>query len=191
MCKFCDALIGELKCLYNKVSLVILHRRIGGYHRHADYKESSHAGDFKSSLRGYIDDVVVSEIKPPPKIKFTVDSIIPKIPEANKYEYETHHECAHHYINPNHVGDLSKYFKERRKAYELQPSIKTKLEHSVWEHINASIHSAHKGDKRSAKMHADIANSAFKEVAHYISEAEYAEFSKKVTERLQGLNATH
>lgn len=190
MANFLEALIREIEKLYRCVTLKILHKRIGAYHRHENYSEKSHAGDIKSSLLGYIDNVVVTE-KPPPKVKFSVDSIIPKFPVPNKYQYEKHQGCGPHVVHNKYAGDLSKYFKSREKAYELEPGIKYKLEHSVWDHINASIQCAHKGDNRNAKMHADIANSAFKEVAHYIPEDEYAEFSKKVTERMETLAAAH
>ena len=190
MANLFEALIREIQKLYHCVTLKILHKRIGDYHRHENYSEKSHAGDIKSSLVDYIDNVVVSE-KPPPKVKFTVDSIIPKFPVPNKYGYEKHHGCGTHVVHNKYAGDLSKYFKSREKAYELVPGIKDKLEHSVWEHINASIQCAHKGDNRNAKMHAEIANTAFKEVAHYIPEDEYTRFSEKVTERMGALNATH
>jgi len=187
---FIEKLIREIERLYQMAALAILHKRVGDYRLHVDHLESPHAGDIKSPLLNYIDSVVVSA-KPAPKKTFTVDSFIPKQPEPDKYHYEKHHADARRVNNYKHVGDLSKYFKSRRKAYELQPGIKTKLEHSVWEHINAAIHSAHKGDSRSAKMHVDIANSAFKEVAHFIPEAEYAEFTKKVNERMNDLTSVH
>ena len=183
---FYDSLIQEIKELYNKASLAILHKRISDYHRHTDYSEHAHAGDIKSLLITYIDKIPASTTASQ-ETKFSADSIIPKEPVVDKYLYERHETDTRHVVSHKYVGDLSKYFKSRRKAYDLQPGIKDKLEHSVWEHINASIQSAYKGDLKNSQMHADIANSAFKEVAHYMSVAEYNDFSKKVTVRMTAL----
>ena len=184
MDSFYNAIIGEIRKLYNKVSLVLLHKRIGDYHQYADSNEGGSIDDVKSTLLEYVDDIA-SHTKPAPKVEFSVDSIIAKQPVANTNHYEKHSEEKHYIIDHKYTKDLSRYFKSRRNAYELDSGIKGKLEHSVWEHINASIQSAHKGDRRSAKMHIDIAITAFKEVEHYMTEECFSDFSIKVNERLE------
>ena len=153
MTSFYDLLIGEIKELYKKASLAILHKRISDYHRHADYSEHAHAGDIKSLLITYIDKIPVNK-DTSQETKFSADSIIPKEPVVDKYQYERRETDTTHVVSNKYVGDLSKYFKSRKKAYELQPGIKDKLKHSVWEHINASIQCAYKGNLKNAQMHA-------------------------------------
>ena len=186
MTSFYDSLIREIKSLYSIISLAILHKRISDYHSHTDYSEHAHAGDIKSLLITYIDKIPVSTAASQ-QAKFSADGVIQKEPVVDKYLYESHETDTARFVSHKYVGDLSKYFKSRRKVYELQPGIKDKLEHSVWEHINASIQCAYRGNIKNAQMHADIANSAFKEVAHYMSVAEYNDFSKKVTVRMTAL----
>ena len=188
MSGFYSALVNEVRRLYELVVLSILHKRINDYHQHSDYVASPHAGEIKSALLSYIDNVPVID-SPSKKTIFNAASIIPAHPEPDKYLKEAYPTDTHRVNNYKHVGDLSKYFKSRRKAYELMPGIKDKLKLSVWEHINASIRCAHKGDKRNAKMHIDIANSAFKEVSHYLPEQQYAEFSEKVNQHLNALKS--
>ncbi len=59
-----------------------------------------------------------------------------------------------------------------------------KLKHSIWEHIHASIRHARLGDARVAKMHADIANSAYRELAHYVSNEDHNELALEIENQL-------
>ena len=161
------ALINGLEKLYIKVSLKLLHRRINSYHsRTSDAKRQYHDG-IKTPLSQFIEatvtqatssnhtdhnyDHLAKERKPQPQ---------PNHPEKSQYNQ----------LNRERIDELSKYFKERTKGSETHPSIREKLEHSVWEHIHATVRCARQGDKRNAKMHLNIAHTACKELGHYMDD---------------------
>jgi len=48
-----------------------------------------------------------------------------------------------------------------------------KLKDSTWSHIHTALLHARQGDVSNAKLHADIANDALKEAAHYMTEEDY------------------
>ena len=99
-----------------------------------------------------------------------------------------HHPAAqhtgHHELSRERIDELSKYFKERNKGADLHPSIREKLEHSVWEHIHATVRCARQGDKRNAKMHLNIAHTACKELGHYMDDEEYQAFVKEAEDHM-------
>ena len=82
------------------------------------------------------------------------------------------------------VNGLSKHFSTTHNEAEFHPGIDEKLKHSNWDHINASIRYARLGDARVAKVHADIANNAFKELAHYVSGEDHAELASQIEDHL-------
>ena len=108
----------------------------------------------------------------------------PTIEVAAQSYQQAAHPHRHPSINQEHIDDLSRYFKARSKDSDLHPAIQDKLEHSVWEHIHATIRCARQGDKRNAKMHLNIASTACKELGHYMKEEEYQAFVKKAEEHM-------
>lgn len=55
-----------------------------------------------------------------------------------------------------------------------------KLKDSTWSHIHTALLHARQGDVSNAKLHADIANGALKEAAHYMTEEDYKVFCSEV-----------
>jgi len=197
---FLRNLLHELQKLYDQISLMLLHKRMDGYHRHTSHSIKPHAKDIKSSLLEYVDKVVVVErekTKIPQKLnRPTVESeVIRKhAPQSQHIIYPFNFDkkqvvSSPYKLNKIQVKELSNYFKARKKGTELHPGIKEKLKGSVWDHINASIQCALKGDNRNAKMHVDIANYAFKEIAHYMPEEQYQVLTEKISKRLDALKA--
>jgi len=209
-----NALLHEIEKLYNSAALSLLHKRVIGYHGHENYSEKPHAKDIKSSLLDCIDDVVVDEKSEIVKKRaYDIGSPVLGASASSAHEvgrYSTNRfrtESRHtvfpvapgkkqdgtnpYLLDKKRIGELSKYFKEKTNGVESDPGIKDKLKHSVWDHINASVACARRGDKRNAKMHADIANTAFKEVAHYMTEDQYSALTAKVHDRLDVLKNGH
>lgn len=196
---FLSALLRELQRLYNQVALIQLHKRMGRYHKHANHSKKPHAKDIKASLLEYVDNVVVEKEKT--KTPHDVNHPVGEGGAIGKHVAQSHHtpypfnfDKKHvgpnpYKLNKKQVGDLSRYFKARKKGSELHPGIEEKLKDSVWDHINASVQCALKGDNRNAKMHVDIANYAFKEIAHYMPEEQYLELTRKINKRLDALKA--
>lgn len=171
------------------------------YHRLTSHSKKSHAKDIKSSLLNYVDNVVaIDKEKNMTEVAHDIEQ-----PVSNSEVTATHVTQSHHNLfpfkqaeehdgpnpyalNKKQVGELSKYFKARTKGPELHPDMEEKLKDSIWDHINASVQCALKSDNRSAKMHADIANYAFKEIAHYMPEEKYKELTDNVNKRLETLS---
>jgi hypothetical protein len=64
-----------------------------------------------------------------------------------------------------------------------------KLKDSTWSHIHSALLHARQGETSSAKLHADIANEALKEAAHYMSEEDHkvlCEAAAKAFKELEG-----
>ena len=62
-----------------------------------------------------------------------------------------------------------------------------KLKHSTWSHIHTATLQARQGSLKNAKMNATIANDAFKEAAHYMSEEDYKAFCIEVAKAFEVL----
>ena len=189
---FLSSLIEEIDFLYNRVSLTLLHRRMTGYHNHISFESSPHAKDIKSPILDCIDHVAVHHKGV--KVIVASNEIGSPILGAGEAKRpvvaaEKNGSSNPYMLDKKTVGELSKYFRERKKGVEIQPAIKVKLKRSVWEHINAAMTCARRGDHDNAKMHADIASCAFKEVAHYVPETEYMRFTEKVNLRLEEIKS--
>jgi hypothetical protein len=198
---FLNALMTDLKQLYNQLSLNQLHRRMDAYHKDADHDKQSEDTAIKSTLLKYVNNIVVEKAKVDKENKSqNIDQPVTKSSPTSRYVRDSHLNAfpfithittdnpSPYTLNKKQINELSKYFKERKKGSDLHPSVKEKLKESIWEHINAAIQCAHKGDKHNSKMHVDIANYAFKEVAHYMNEEQYAELSRKINERMEALS---
>ena len=175
-------LIQALKELYTNISLIMLHKRISTYQINASHQE--HASNIKSSLMEFIETTIAQAVKASGKTnenELATNHVKPRPDRiAEQYIVET-------LLNRDRINELSKYFKKRSKGAELHPPIKKQLEHSVWEHLHAASRCAKDGDIRNSKMHADIVDSACKELAHYMEEEPYLKFIGKVTDYLATL----
>lgn len=197
---FLRNLLDELRRLYNQIAVVLLHKRMDSYHRYTSHSKKPYATDIKASLLEYVDNVIVIE-KEKKKISNFITHPVYESEVINKYTPKSQHttypfnfDKKHASHNPfkldrKQVGELSRYFKTRKKGTELHPGIEEKLKGSVWDHINASIQCALRGDSRNAKMHIGIANYAFKEIAHYMPEEKYLVLTEKINKRLDVLKA--
>ncbi len=72
----------------------------------------------------------------------------------------------------------------------LPPSITIRLQHSIWEHIHATIRHTKSGDRGSAELHATLTQNALHEVAHYMNERELQAFHDEIKEALQKMLET-
>lgn len=170
-------LIRGIEKLYFKVSLIILHNRMDGYHSKINHIENPYDQDIKTPLMEFIETTVAYAVK----TNNTEHNNQHSMPEAFSQSIQPLPPLQqHHEINPQHIGELSRYFKERSNGGEMHPSIKDKLEHSVWEHIHATTRCARQSDERNAKLHLNIASSACRELAHYMSDKEHHAFADEV-----------
>ena len=67
------------------------------------------------------------------------------------------------------------------------PYMGDKLKDSAWSHIHTALLHARQGEAITAKLHADIANEALKEAAHYMSEEDYKVLCEEVAKAFKEL----
>ena len=85
-------------------------------------------------------------------------------------------------------GDLSNWWRlGGRGSRIMEPHMAEKLQKSATEHINRALLLGKQGKVGAAKVHADLAESAVKAAAQYMGEAEYQAFKAQVRERLAQL----
>ncbi len=178
-------IISAIEKLYSSITLRIWQKRMNTYHAAPSIDNiNGQPIDFKSPLFKYIDELSSQQqantaIQSPNESHYPYDNH-PNITSDNMLPYQP-------VINKENVNDLSKYFKTKHNDAELHPGIEEKLKHSIWEHIHASILLARRGNAVAAKMHADIANSAFKELAHYVSNDVISELALEIENQLDVL----
>ena len=197
---FLCMLLHKLQQLYYRIAVSRLHKLMDRYHRYTSHSKKSHADDIKTSILEYVDNVVVVEKeKNITKGLSDTDHPVTEDGVTTKHVTQSHHDLFPfkqdekddgpnpYALNKKQVDELSKYFKAREKGPELHHGMEEKLKDSIWVHMNASVQCALKGDGRSAKMHADIADYAFKEIAHYMPKVQYLELTEKINKRLDAL----
>lgn len=87
------------------------------------------------------------------------------------------------------MGELSAHFRSTHKHSAFPSDTGERLMQTTWEHIFASIRAAHQLDLKTARLHVELANNAFKEAAHYVSVPVYAHFSQDVVQALREINS--
>lgn len=179
-----SSLIEAIERFYVSVSVTILHKRMESYHRQSSNSTKPYANDIKSPLLECINEIIENgQGNPEPPDVFVYSD--PVGVTIRPHTAEELRRGARYVLSREDVGELSKYFKARAGGSDLHPGIKEKLERSTWEHIHAAIRYARQGDSRNASMHAAIANSACKELAHYMVEEQCREFILGIEEHLE------
>lgn len=179
---FYSALISRMEKLYKRVSLRLWRKRMDGYHAPASQGHRFYGNDIKSPLQDCI--VNIMENTPGDAASIPVNGRpAPDSPTAPNTAAKTGIDKPHAAVGSvaeNHSGS----FIERANGSGIYPEIVNKLENSIWEHIHATIRYARQGDEHNATMHSDIANSACKELAHYLDDEHYQAFIIKIGEHL-------
>jgi len=193
---FLCMLLHKLQQLYYRIAVSRLHKLMDRYHRYTSHSKKSHADDIKTSILEYVDNVVVEKEKNITKGLNDIDHPVNEAGVTAKHVTQSHHDLFPfkqdekddgpnpYVLNKKQVDEISKYFKARTKGPELHHGMEEKLKDSIWLHMNASVQCALKGDGRSAKMHAGIADYAFKEIAHYMPKEQYLVLTEKINKRL-------
>ena len=182
---FYNALIHAIETIYQKISVILLHKRMDRYHKEPTSGQRSYANGIKSPLLDSIDDIIAnqpdnSEASPGTGQPAIDSTARPNTPAKN-------HTGQAEMLENKNAEEFSKHVKASTNGTELYPEIAKKLEHSVWDHIHAAIRHARQGDKRNASMHTDIANSASKELAHYMNEEHFQAFLASIEKYLDSL----
>lgn len=180
---FYNDVIQAIEKLYTNISWRIQQKRIDIYHSAPSVDTAKgEALDIKAPLFKYIDQISQRE----PQEKTNGDTLVqvdlPGSAQPQKSGDTKNASAA--VVKTKNYDDLTRFFKAAHTSTELHPGIGDKLKHSIIEHINASIRHARRGDTASAKMHADIASTAYQELAHYITDEEHTQFAQEIEEQL-------
>ena len=84
------------------------------------------------------------------------------------------------------LSELGKYY-QRKVRVEMHPHMSDRMRDSTMEHINTSLHLAKYGDQDGARLHIELAESAMHTASRFMTHDQYAEFEKKVHERLESI----
>lgn len=177
-----NLLLNSIKELYSKMALRALHARM---HSNSKTFKSNHYQDISEKLTRHIDHLTTIKEQ---------NNKVYEVPQGSKNTLGTSEDCGSDYdkhktnniknISSVIYDGLSKYFKSSNTLESKQPYVGDKLKKSAWIHIHAALRSARQGDKKSAKLHSDIANSALKEASHFMPFEEYKVFCEQVTDAL-------
>ncbi|TNF37416.1 MAG: hypothetical protein EP315_02670 [Gammaproteobacteria bacterium] len=85
--------------------------------------------------------------------------------------------------------NLSEYLKSHPMHSDSDIYLGEKLRASTWSHIHTALLKARQGDVKAARVHADIANQAMKEAAHYLSEETFRQFADEIARALEELKS--
>lgn len=175
--------IQAIEKLYTNISWRIQQKRIDTYHSEPSVNTAGgQALDIKAPLFKYIDEISRREPQEATEIE-TLNHV--DLPNVAQPEVSASNENASPTVRKSqNVDDLSRFFKATHSNNELHPGISDKLKHSIIDHINASIRHARQGNTSTAKMHADIASTAYQELAHYITDEEHTQFAQEIEEQL-------
>jgi len=183
---FYNDIISAIEKLYSSITLSILQKRMAAYHQTPATNNFNGNGlDIKAPLFKYIDDISSQDQGTVADIQ-TLDYAYFSHP-AHPQVSSQNNLATLPVVDKQNANPLSKYFKSQHNDAELHPGIEEKLKHSIWEHIHASILQARRGNAVIAKMHADIANNAFKELAHYVSSDVISELVLQIEDQLDVL----
>jgi hypothetical protein len=80
--------------------------------------------------------------------------------------------------------EFTQHFHDLGAGELVGASVGEKIKSRALEHMNKALLLARQGDRVNARLHADIANSAVKEAARFMTEGEYGEFVDLIKERL-------
>ncbi len=86
---------------------------------------------------------------------------------------------------------LSNHLHQHTQAPTLPSPLIEHLHNSTWEHIHAAIRFTRQGDATKGRLHAQLANNAIDEAAHYMEEGDFARFMEELQHSLERLAAHH
>lgn len=176
-----NRLLHDLHELYYRISSIDLRNRMSLYQRNTFAKG---APNIAASLKEHFDKMGPVSKPNSASTASTATAISSKRPtrpgNANRPSRQ-----------PQGITGMVNAFLRPRKIFTRKISTDTnmgeKLKHSTWSHIHTATLQARQGSLTNAKVHAKIANDAFKEAANYMSEEDYKVFCNEVAKAFKEL----
>ena len=81
--------------------------------------------------------------------------------------------------------NVDNFFRKNKHLSGSAAGMSETLKESAWNHMRCALRLAKQGQIHSAKIHANIADQAVKEVAHFMPEDEYEAFSAEIKKALR------
>lgn len=176
---FYSSLIQAIEQIYMMISLTLLHKRIDGHQQKAEFQP--HAKDIKTPLHHLIRSAPAQQVL---EAKGAHNLLSSARTEHVPAQYNTQDS---HEIGREDVEALSGYFRRKLHDPVAHSSFEIQMEHRTWEHVHAVVRYVYQGDKRKAKLHADIASTACKELAHFMDESTYVDFVSRIETYLEAV----
>lgn len=171
-------LIDTLRGLYSKMASRAWSKRLQNHRRDGVVEI-----DITADLFDRIHQLKQAHPDKPPAVEVTTSS--PTVPSITHPEPSTPHQSPERSPTTSaEPGALSEYFESGRADSELIPELGAELRKRTWEHIHTALRMARQGDVDAAKLHAVLANAAFAEAAHYMTNDDTVEFATKIKNKL-------
>jgi len=159
-------LLQDLHELYYKLCAIDLRKRMNFYH-HNTYTDD--APDISASLTKHFDKLAPVD---KPGRTGTAGPVTPLSPKRPALDSKKQPRRQTRGI----TRMVSTFFRPQKMFTSIKASnqyMGEKLKDSIWSHTHAATLHARQGNVSNAKLHAQIANDALKEAAHYMNEKDY------------------
>ena len=171
--------------LYYKLCDMDLRKRMSLYHRNTG---TTTPPDIPASLTKQIDKLAPAS---KPSSSATINAVASAAAarsskRATKPDNSKQLKQQHRWLNKVVSGIIrpKKIFTSKTASNQYMGD---KLKDSTWSHIHTALLQARQGDVSNAKLHADIANTALKEAANYMSEEDYKVLCAEVAKAFKEL----
>jgi hypothetical protein len=163
-------LFESLRRLYSRITTLRFMNRLSSYHGEAHFDTGY---DLRSVLHAHIDTMQKNHRYVQHKV--SAESLDEE--DGKKRLYGTE-------LIANGRNEFSRYLHDSNVPGETGLPICDHLREATWEHIHTSLRLAHEGETMNARMHADFADTAMKELSHYCAEDEFQAFNEEVKSAL-------
>ena len=160
-------LLQDLHELYYKLCAIDLHKRMKLYH-HDIYTDD--APDISASLKKHLHKLAPVDNPGRTGTASTATPLSPKSPALHDSQKQPRRQRR------GITRMVSTFFRPQKVFTSIKASnqyMGEKLKDSIWSHTHAATLNARQGNVSNAKLHAQIANDALKEAAHYMNEKDY------------------
>ena len=160
-------LLQDLHELYYKLCAIDLRKRMKLYH-HNTYTDDT--PDISASLTKHFHKLAPVD---KPGTAGSASTATPPSPKRPARHYSEKHPRRQ---RRGITRMVSTFFRPQKVFTSIKASdqyMGDKLKDSIWSHTHAATLNARQGNVSNAKLHAQIANDALKEAAHYMNEKDY------------------
>lgn len=176
-----NRLLRALHELYYKLCDMDLHKRMNFYHRNTG---TNKAPDISASLSKHIDKLAPASKPTSPGATST--ATVRSSKKASRPDNAKQRNQQPGWLNKM-VTSIIRPKKIFTSKIKPDPYMGDKLKDSTWSHTHTALLHARQGEASTAKLHADIANEALKEAAHYMSEEDHKVLCEEVAKAFKEL----